>query len=85
MNDTEIQVFPRVLTQADEDQAIAVVTQAFQDDPLWCYLIPSIHHRASLKRQFFRIFLRISINNHSPDLLQEAVDAFDALHTPGFD
>jgi ribosomal protein S18 acetylase RimI-like enzyme len=63
MNDSNVQVSPRVLTPLDIDRAVTVVTQAFRSNPLWCYMVPNAHHRMKVARQFFRFSLRFSINN----------------------
>jgi hypothetical protein len=63
MNDSDVQVSPRVLTQLDIDRAVTVITQAFHDNPLWCYMVPNAHRRIKVEQQFFRSTLRISINN----------------------
>ena len=63
MNDSNVQVSPRLLSQRDLDQAVTVVTHAFHDNPLWCYMVPNAYHRMKVVRQFFRSALRIRINN----------------------
>lgn len=82
MNDSDLQISPRVLTQLDLDRAVTVVTQAFHNNPLWCYLVPNAHHRMRVTRQFFRLGLRTSINNHHVFGIGEPLVGIASLHGP---
>jgi ribosomal protein S18 acetylase RimI-like enzyme len=51
----------RLLTLADLDRATLVISQAFRDDPLWCYLFPDRLQRAATVPRFFGAFVNLGI------------------------
>jgi ribosomal protein S18 acetylase RimI-like enzyme len=52
----------RLLSTSDLDGAVCVQSRAFQNDPLWQYLIPNPAKRAVMLPKFFRVFLKASIH-----------------------
>lgn len=44
------------LTTVDRDTAAALLARAFQDDPLWCYLLPNRAQREQTLSRFQRVF-----------------------------
>jgi ribosomal protein S18 acetylase RimI-like enzyme len=51
----------RQLTLADLDRATLVISQAFRDDPLWCYLFPDRQRRVTALPRFFGTFVNLGI------------------------
>ena len=51
----------RLLSLADIDRAVYVQSAAFQNDPLWQYLIPNSEKRAVMLPKFFFVFMKVSI------------------------
>lgn len=51
----------RLLTLTDVDTAADVIAQAFIDDPLCAYMLPSRRTRVSTLRKFFRAYCEVSI------------------------
>lgn len=52
---------PRLLSLADLEQAIEVQATAFQNDPLWQYLVPDTEKRTKLLFKFFRVLISSGI------------------------
>ncbi|NTU62066.1 MAG: GNAT family N-acetyltransferase [Chloroflexi bacterium] len=63
----------RLLTLADLDRATLVISQAFRDDPLWCYLFPDRQRRVTALPRFFGAFVNLGIRS------QQAYRAGDPL------
>ena len=53
----------RLLTLADLKRAVYVLTEAFQNDQLWQYLVPDINRRRYVLEIFHSVFLKLNINN----------------------
>jgi ribosomal protein S18 acetylase RimI-like enzyme len=51
------------LAEADLEVAVTVMSSAFQDDPLWRYLLTDAARRAESLRRFFRPVLKFAILN----------------------
>lgn len=60
MGDSE-KCAPRLLSTFDLERAVHVQSQAFQNDPLWQYMIPEDEQRKRMLPKFFRVFLNASI------------------------
>ncbi len=53
--------FPRMLYSGDLERAVYVQSRAFQNDPLWQFMIPNAEERKRMLPKFFRVFLNASI------------------------
>jgi ribosomal protein S18 acetylase RimI-like enzyme len=54
---------PQKLSMADLDGATEVISRAFQDDPLWQYLLPDVEKRKRQQRKLYRVFMTAGIRN----------------------
>jgi ribosomal protein S18 acetylase RimI-like enzyme len=64
----------RLLTLADLKRAVYVLARAFQDDPLFKYLVPDIRKRQYVLEIFFSIFLKFSIQNFKAYGVSKPID-----------
>jgi ribosomal protein S18 acetylase RimI-like enzyme len=55
--------YPRLLSTSDLERAVYIQSQAFQNDPLWQYMIPDADKRKWMLPKFFRVFLNVSIRS----------------------
>jgi ribosomal protein S18 acetylase RimI-like enzyme len=65
----------RQLSIGDLHRSVEVLSRAFQDDPLWCYLLPDASHRDTLMRDAFRPFMIQNIGSRSAYGLSDVLDA----------
>jgi ribosomal protein S18 acetylase RimI-like enzyme len=72
----------RLLSTLDLDRAVHVQSSAFQNDPLWQYLIPSPKKRANMLPMFFRVFLKASIRNRQAYGFSDPVKGVAIWHSP---
>ena len=77
------QSIPRLLTMADLDQAVVVMSRAFYDDPLWQALLPDPERRVSSLPSVFRATLALDIENHRAHGVGTPVEGVAAWRRPG--
>lgn len=67
---------------ADLERAIHVETKAFQNDPLWQYLVPDINGRQYMLNNFFSVFLKFSVTNFKAYGVSKPVDGVAVWSSP---
>ncbi|MBE2267137.1 MAG: GNAT family N-acetyltransferase [Anaerolinea sp.] len=54
-------MIPRTISMTEYDRVIEVLATAFENDPLWQYLVPDLARRRIVIRKFFRVGFRLSV------------------------
>lgn len=72
----------RLLTLTDLKRAVYVQARAFQNDPLWQYLVPDIHGRQYVLENSFSVFLKVSINNFKAYVVSKPIDGVAIWSSP---